>query len=482
MMAAMDSPSSQPPAFAPQCVRFGRYETLFRIGAGGMAEVFVARLLGESGFERLVALKRPLPHLSLDPAYVERFLDEARLGARVRSGHVVQTLDVGRTEEGDPFMVMELVVGMALDHLLARGGALPPEVALGIAADVAEGLHAAHTACAADGQALGIVHRDVSPHNVLVGDDGRARIGDFGIAQAALLKHARTPTGAITGKLAYFSPEQAAGKKLDARSDVFSLGIVAWEALTGRALFAAGSPGQVMDAVRAMDVPPPHEVQPDVPAAASPLVLRALARDPDERFANALEFAQALHALSPAVDDLAARQAVLHTRADPSLHRLRSQVHAVPNLPQAADTTSPPVHGPSRWLWAFAAAALLLAGAAWWLPSNAKAPARTDPPPTEGTKLAAPALTEPMPSTGGDAAAILKQPPATPRADRRKPAPATPRRARRPRPVATPPTRSSAPAPREPPSRLMGMDAFEAAAGPDAPRLLRPGAQSNSPP
>ena len=273
---------------------FGRYETLFRIGVGGMAEVFAARLCAEAGFERLVAIKRLLPHLAEDPRHVTRFLDEARLAARVVHPHVVQTLDLGRTDEGEPFLVLELVVGTSLDGLLTPERRPPLPVLLTWLSQAAEGLHAAHVACTPDGEALGLVHRDVSPHNILVGVDGDARIGDFGVAQALLLKSTRTPAGHVHGKFAYFSPEQALGGTLDARSDVFSLGIVAWEAVTGRSLFQADQPVTIIDRVRGLPIPPPHRLVSGIPARLSTVIMAALERDPALRIQSARAFAREL--------------------------------------------------------------------------------------------------------------------------------------------------------------------------------------------
>jgi serine/threonine protein kinase len=321
---------------------FGRYETIFRIGAGGMAEVFAARLRGEAGFERLVAIKRLLPHLAEDPQHVERFLDEGRLAARVVHPHVVQTLDLGRSDEGEPFLVLELIVGTSLEQLIRGRGDLPSvAVALAWLAQSAHGLHAAHIARAPDGAPLGLVHRDVSPHNILVGLDGDARITDFGIAQAAQLKMARTPTGQVTGKFAYFSPEQATGQALDARSDVFALGIVAWEALTGQRLFHADSPAQIFDRVRSLEVPPPHKLRNDLPARASQVVLAALQRDRAERTPDAHTFARALTEVIDELGDApsqAQRSRCVRANPDGMWQRLGSNLEFAAT--QAAPTRS----------------------------------------------------------------------------------------------------------------------------------------------
>jgi serine/threonine-protein kinase len=284
-------------------LRLGRYETLFRLASGGMAEVYVACHRGEGDFLRVVAVKRMLRHLADEPGFVDMFLDEARLAASIRSPHVVQTLDVGRADDGSPFLVMELVVGVALSDLLTdtlRADTLiPVPVAAEILAQAAEGLHDAHEARSPAGGVLEIVHRDVSPQNILVGRDGRARMSDFGVARA-LHRRTTTVTGQLKGKFAYFSPEQARGQPLDRRSDVFALGIVAWELLALRRLFtsAEGAVG-ILDQVRSKPIPALTEVRADVPLGVAEVVGRALERNPDARFSTAAELAAALREASP---------------------------------------------------------------------------------------------------------------------------------------------------------------------------------------
>ena len=275
----------------------GRYELLGRIAAGGMAEVLAARLRGEDGFTRVVAVKRMLPHLASDPQFVEMFLDEARLAAHVHGAHVVATLDLGRDENAAPFIVMDLVIGVTLAQLqrasMAREGPLPIAIALEILADAAQGLEEAHQARNPDGTPLGVVHRDVSPQNILVGADGHARVADFGVARA-LFRSTNTETGDLKGKYAYFSPEQSRGSAVDARSDVFAMGIVCWEVLTGHRLFKAEDPVQSVERVRSMPVPPIESLRDGVPESARRAVMHALERDLDQRLPHAGELATVL--------------------------------------------------------------------------------------------------------------------------------------------------------------------------------------------
>jgi serine/threonine-protein kinase len=276
-----------------------RYELLFRFAAGGMAEVFVARQRGEGGFLRPVAIKRMLPALAEEPKFVEMFLDEARLAAHVTSPYVVSTLDCGKDEEGSPYIVMELVVGVSLSQALRAAAEkrkhVPPPVIAEILAQTAIGLYDAHHARTPTGQELRIVHRDVSPQNVLLGVDGRARLTDFGVARA-LERVTRTATGEVKGKLSYFSPEQARMEPLDQRSDIFALGIVAWEALALERLFSRESPMAALTAILHERIADPREHNPDIPEKLAKAVMRALERDLDKRPAHARVFAEELRA------------------------------------------------------------------------------------------------------------------------------------------------------------------------------------------
>jgi len=279
----------------------GRYRVLGRIASGGMAEVFAAYSKGEAGFERVVAIKRLAPALTEDEEFVRMFLHEARLAAQVRSANVVQTLDLGRDAEGTPYLVMDLVVGASLARLVEGAARLqsdvPVEVAVSILVDACRGLHEAHEATARDGSPLGIVHRDVSPQNILIGKDGIARVADFGIARALDTSH-ETTRDKMRGKLAYFSPEQASGTPLDRRSDVFSAGIVAWELLTGKRLFRDEHPMRILKRILRDRIPLADSVRSDVPPGIAAVVERALQRDPALRYATASQLEEALREAS----------------------------------------------------------------------------------------------------------------------------------------------------------------------------------------
>lgn len=276
--------------------QLGRYETLFPIAQGGMAEVWAARALGAGGFQKLVALKRMRPELAADAKFVTMFLDEGRLAANIASPHVVSTLDLGRADDDSLYLVMELVTGASLEQLMRearlRGERIPVGLAVDIVAQAAQGLHAAHEAKSPTGEPLEIVHRDCSPHNILVDVNGQVKITDFGIAKA-MERQTRSQAGEMKGKLTYLSYEQARGHAVDRRSDIFILGIVAWEVLAGRQLFEARSAVEALHRIVTMEIPRLDEVadvSPDLAAA----VAQALVRERTERYASAAAFANAL--------------------------------------------------------------------------------------------------------------------------------------------------------------------------------------------
>ena len=274
----------------------GRYLVHDRIAAGGMATVHLGRLLGAAGFSRTVAIKRLHDGYARDPEFVAMLLDEARLAATIRHPNVVPTLDVV-AEEDALLVVMEYVEGDSLAQLVkvtqAQGTGVPPAFAVSIVAQALHGLHAAHEARDKNGEHLGIVHRDVSPQNILVGIDGVARVLDFGIAKAAS-RSTSTEDGQIKGKAAYMAPEQLQHAAVDRRTDIFAAAVVLWELLAKRRLFLADSPAATMSRVLSEPIDPPHRWAPDLPPELSLVVLRGLERDPNGRFATAEEMALAL--------------------------------------------------------------------------------------------------------------------------------------------------------------------------------------------
>ncbi|WP_437654597.1 serine/threonine-protein kinase [Sorangium sp. So ce1182] len=275
-----------------------RYLLFDEIGAGGMATVHLGRQLGSAGFRRTVAIKRLYPQFVRDPELVAMLLDEARVAARIRHPNVVSTVDVV-SSGGEVLLVMEYVHGESLARLLRaatrEGGAPPPRVACAVLAGALHGLHAAHEATAEDGAPLHLVHRDVSPHNVLVGEDGVARVLDFGVAQSAGRAQI-TRDGQLKGKIAYMSPEQIAGEPLDRRADVYAAGVVLWETLTGERLFEGR--GEALSILRLLQagVDPPSARRPGVPPELEAITLRALAREPEDRYPTARAMALALEA------------------------------------------------------------------------------------------------------------------------------------------------------------------------------------------
>src|SRR5579872_4097694 len=293
------------PAAASWTVK-GRYAICDPIGSGGMASVHLGRLLGPANFARPVAIKRLHAHLATEPQVVAMFLDEARLAARVRHPNVVSVLDVVTTD-GDPFLVMDYVEGESLARLLeevrGRGEHVPLPVAVSVTLGVLSGLHAAHEATGEGGQPLGIVHRDVSPHNVMIGVDGVARVLDFGVAKAAG-RLQTTREGHLKGKLAFTAPELVRGGAVTRAADVYSAAVVFWEMLTGRPLFAGDNEANVLERVLFAVVEPPSRYGRS-PAVLDPIVLKALARDPSLRFRSAREMARAI---GPAVPSAGASE------------------------------------------------------------------------------------------------------------------------------------------------------------------------------
>src|ERR1019366_3606819 len=279
----------------------GQYAIYDEIGVGGMAAVHIGRLTGPANFARIVAIKRLHAHLARQPEFVTMFLDEARVAARVRHPNVVATLDLV-AGAAQPYLVMEYVRGESVARLQAatheRRERIPPAIACAIAAGVLHGLQAAHEATNERGELLGIVHRDVSPQNVMVGVDGVSRVLDFGVAKAAG-RLQTTGESRLKGKLAYTAPELVRGEAISRAADIYSAAVVLWEMLAGERLFAGDNEANVLERVLFADVAPPGDRARGVPPSLDAVVLRGLARDPAQRFPTAREMARAIEGAIP---------------------------------------------------------------------------------------------------------------------------------------------------------------------------------------
>jgi serine/threonine-protein kinase len=278
--------------------RLGEYELLALLAVGGTAEIYLARIGGEAGFEKYVVVKSLLDHLADDAEFVKMFLDEARLGAQLAHSNIVQTLELGE-HQGRYFMAMEYLAGMSLAQLARKtqervpGGYMPVDLVLGLAAQACAGLHYAHRKGAADGTPLNLIHRDISPQNLVVSFDGVLKIVDFGIAKADV-RDTHTRSGTIKGKFAYMSPEQCLAKPIDSRTDIFALGVICHELLTARRLFKRSTTFETYEAILKGDVPTPSSINPRLDATLDELVMKALAYDKEKRYESAEDFGQAL--------------------------------------------------------------------------------------------------------------------------------------------------------------------------------------------
>jgi serine/threonine-protein kinase len=351
----------------------GRYVVFDEIAAGGMASVHLGRLVGAVGFSRTVAIKRLHPHLARDAEFAAMFLDEARLAARVRHPNVVAVLDVVH-DGGELLLVMDYVQGESFSRLARamRPGAIPPRIAVTVITGVLHGLHAAHEATTEHGEALHIVHRDVSPQNVVVGVDGVPRVFDFGVAKASH-RAQTTQDGSIKGKISYMAPEQLLSEEVDRRADVYAAAVVLWEALTGERLFEGENQGRVIRKILDEAVPLPSSRMPGLPKTLDEAVMRGLERDVTKRWQTARDFAAALERCSPAasatevgewveaiggsalgerarrVQDIESRSEILHARAEHTPATVVDGVNrpkpmlASPTVPQAFAVLSTPI-------------------------------------------------------------------------------------------------------------------------------------------
>jgi len=324
----------------------GRYAVYDEIGHGGMAAVHFGRLFGHVGFSRTVAVKMLHPQFAKDPAFVSMFLDEARLAARVVHPHVAQTIDVVSTQ-GELFVVMEYIHGESLARLMRDAPWIPPSIAVAILSGILLGLHAAHEAKSTRGEPLDIVHRDVSPDNVLVGVDGIAKVADFGIAKARG-RYQTTRTGELKGKLAYMAPEQLEG--ITSRlTDVFATAVVLWEILAGKRLFDGVDDAARIAKVRHLAIDSPRLHAPQISEALERVVMRGLERDAAKRFPTALEMATALQKAVPPASPIDVAQWV-ESAAAPALSRRTAQLariehpeeQAFPSLRAHRESAPPP--------------------------------------------------------------------------------------------------------------------------------------------
>ena len=281
-----------------------RYELLERIGVGGMAEIFRGKAVAAGGFEKPVAIKRILPHLSQDRRFVELLIAEAKVLSLLKHRNIVQIFDVGLGDDGQYFLVMEFVDGKDLGAvqraLELKRRRLPFDLVLHIGAEICEALEHAHTSRGPDGKPMTLVHRDVSPSNVILSRAGEVKLTDFGIAKRA--EQDVTQGGAVRGKFAYISPEQARNEHLDPRSDVFSVGILMWELICNRRLFSGLDDLAALRAVRDPQVPRPSEVDGRLPPEIDQILLTALARDKNRRFSSCGQLGQKLRSLRYSLD------------------------------------------------------------------------------------------------------------------------------------------------------------------------------------
>lgn len=279
-----------PPVFKP--TTFGKFYLYEKLAIGGMAEIFKAKLYGIAGFEKTLVVKQILPEYASEQEFVKMFIDEANIAVSLTHGNIVPVYELGKIAERY-YIAMEYVDGenmeTVIDEVAKKKSAIPVTKAVEICIEVLKGLDYAHRKQGHDGRSLGIVHRDVSPQNVMVSFDGEVKIVDFGIAKAAS-KLSLTRVGTLKGKFGYMSPEQAAGTDVDRRTDVYAAGILLWELLTGKRLFDAENDVELLKKVRAANAPPPSRISSRVPPELDRLVLRALAKDPAERYQEAAQF------------------------------------------------------------------------------------------------------------------------------------------------------------------------------------------------
>ncbi|MDX2023322.1 MAG: serine/threonine-protein kinase [Deltaproteobacteria bacterium] len=462
----------------------GRYRLLSRLAVGGMAEIFLARVDGIGGFEKVVVVKRLIPQYADDPILVRMFMDEARLLAKLDHPHITQVHDVG-TQDGHYFFAMEYVHGEDLRSITRAcalaNTSLSDVLAATIVATAARALHYVHEKCSDDGRPLNIVHRDVSPSNVLVGFNGTVKLADFGVAKWEE-QQTSTTHGTLKGKLAYMSPEQAKGGAIDRRSDVFSLGVLMFELFTGTRLFQGATELAILDQITSGQIPSPSRRRHDLPPLLEAAIVRALAVDPDQRFATAHDLAIAVdafiatrrdephdaNALAQLMRTLFSRKLATWREAEQGGLTLGEHLARLPaaevllaheahsDASASADHTQPELVAPEpraarkpalRWrLWGLGAGLCILAGL-WWIRPK---PAPVLPPVSEPR---APAAMTTLPAPPTATAPVPAAPPSTGPGPTPRPAPAPKIRRRShtnlapvPDPPPVPPTPPSPPA------------------------------------
>ena len=351
--AAEAAPEESPPAAAepvrPGEGAYGPYRLLARVAVGGMAEVFKAKRSGVEGFEKVVAVKRILPHLSDNKEFVDMFVDEAKMVAGLTHPNIVQIFDLGRIEKSY-YIAMEYVQGRDLRSILRRarerGTRVPLDLCALVASRVCAALEYAHRKKDDRGQPMMTVHRDISPQNILISFEGDVKLTDFGIAKAAS-KATVTEAGALRGKLLYMSPEQAWGKPMDRRSDLFSLGIVFYETLTDHKPFLGSSEVSILETVRECKVAPPRSLNGAIPPALERVVMKALERDPERRYQDAGEMSRDLEAAlheTPPPPTAAALARFMETLYEPSEREATvvDEAHEPAAAPAPAEPPPPP--------------------------------------------------------------------------------------------------------------------------------------------
>ena len=291
-------------------VPFGKYVLLERINVGGMAEVFKAKTFGVEGFERLLAVKRILPNIAEDEEFITMFIDEAKIAVQLQHANIAQIFDLGKVEDSF-FIALEYVHGRDLrsifDRMRSKGETVPISLACHVVMQVCEGLDYAHNKRDGQGRELYLIHRDISPQNVLIGFEGEVKLIDFGIAKAAG-KASTTQAGILKGKFGYMSPEQVRGLPIDKRSDIFAVGIVLYELLTGERLFVGETDFSTLEKVRNVEIVSPSSYNKKIPQELERLILKALARDPEDRYQNAIDLHDDLQSFLYSVGEFFSRK------------------------------------------------------------------------------------------------------------------------------------------------------------------------------